>query len=153
MTEIENFLSKEECKHLIEIYKNNSNKAEHHEGRTYKLVLHDGGELTNNSFLNMIIKKYQQVRPIDYLANLEIVYWPQGVFMDWHDDLIYYNHSTITNLNDDYEGGRTLVEDYEVKPSIGKLVLFGSEKMHKVTRLEKNVRYVIGAWYKNIDRK
>ena len=101
----------------------------------------------------MIIKKYQQVRPVDYLANLEIVYWPKGIFMDWHDDLIYYNHTTITNLNDDYEGGRTLVEDYEVKPSVGKLVLFGSEKMHKVTRLEKNVRYVIGAWYKNIDRR
>ena len=147
---VKNFLSKEECGKLIQFYKNNLNKTEPYKDRK-KLILHDsyGKGFTNNTFLNTIIKKYQEIRPLDYLDNLEIVYWPEGNFMDWHDDTCYYTFSSITNLNSDYEGGRTRVENFEIEPKIGKLVLFESSKLHKVTRLEKNNRYVIGAWYKD----
>ena len=56
---------------------------------------------------------------------MEIIKWPAGEYHDWHDDKIYYHKTTITYLNEDYEGGRTTVEDYTVEPKTGKIVVIG----------------------------
>jgi len=146
---IKNFLSKEECEKLITFYKNNLNKTEPYQDRK-KLILYDNhGRGFKDIFINDIVKKYQNIKPLENLDNLEIVCWSENNKMDWHDDTCYYTFSSITNLNCNYVGGRTRVENYEVEPETGKLVFFESYKLHKVTKLEKNIRYVIGAWYKN----
>lgn len=147
---INNFLSQEECSKLISFYNNNLNHTKSYQDRK-KLILYDnhGKSIKNNSLIQSIIKKYKDIKPLENLDNLEIVCWSENNKMDWHDDTCYYTFSSITNLNCDYVGGRTRIENYEVKPEIGKLVLFESHKLHKVTKLEKNIRYVIGAWYKN----
>ena len=80
---------------------------------------------------------------------MELIYWPVGEYHDWHDDTIYYDKTTITYLNDNYEGGRTKVQNYEVVPKMGKIILFDSDKKHKVSPLLKGERYVILAWYKH----
>ena len=79
----------------------------------------------------------------------EIREMPIGEFHNLHDDTIFYDITTITYLNEDYEGGRTVVEGTEIKPEIGKFIEFKSNKKHLVTQLTKGERYVLLCWYKN----
>ena len=66
---------------------------------------------------------------------------------DWHDDTDYYNKTTITYLNQEYDGGRTIVGNYTVEPETGKIILFNSNIKHKVLPLIKGDRYVMLVWY------
>jgi hypothetical protein len=144
MIEIENFLSKETCNHCINFFNTNESKS---------LIFHKRKKLPILEMLNVDLKidqlvdKYKKIYPGFKISNFEILKWPVGELHDWHNDTIYYNKTTITYLNEDYEGGRTTVDQYTVKPKIGKIILFNSELMHMVSPLVKGERYVILVWY------
>ena len=150
MTEIENFLDKKICKYLIDYYESYQGNLKQYGER--KIIPLSQIKIDDN-VVNGVIEIYKKIRPNQNLSNIELICWPGKGSHDWHDDTIYYDYTTITYLNDDYVGGKTLVGNYEVKPSIGKLILFNSQIKHKVTNLEKNNRYVLVAWYANMDRK
>jgi len=144
MIEIENFLNKETCNHCINFFNKNESKS---------LIFHKRKKLPILEMLNVDLKidqlvdKYKKIYPGFKISNFEILKWPVGELHDWHNDTIYYNKTTITYLNEDYEGGRTTVEDYTVEPKTGKIILFDAETKHRVSMLTKGPRYVILAWY------
>tara|TARA_E500000178_G_C16658163_1_gene589400 strand:- start:186 stop:626 length:441 start_codon:yes stop_codon:yes gene_type:complete len=144
MFEIENFLHKNICNYLIDFYKYNTKLSEAFEKRRRIDLLKINDDLNITSIVNL----YKRIKPLDSLINIELVYWPIGEKHDWHDDTVYYDYTSITYLNENYIGGRTELENYSIVPKIGKIVLFESKKLHRVTCLEKNDRYVIAAWYK-----
>tara|TARA_R100000388_G_scaffold94712_1_gene82918 strand:+ start:407 stop:859 length:453 start_codon:yes stop_codon:yes gene_type:complete len=150
MTEIENFLNKNICKYLIDYYESYQGNLKQYGDRKIIQLLQIK---VDDNIVKDVIEVYRKIRPNQNLNNIELICWPGKGYHDWHDDTIYYDHTTITYLNDDYVGGKTLVGDYEVQPSVGKLIIFNSKIKHKVTNLEKNNRYVIVAWYTNADRK
>ena len=155
MTEIENFLDKNICKYLIDFFNSvDENKISTH--RTRMIVkLKD---FIDDPTINNVFKLYEKLRPFEYLFNIELIKWPVGEFHPYHIDNGYhvngsnYDTTTITNLNEDYIGGITWVQNYEIKPKIGKIVIFNAWLEHKVTKLEKNERYVILAWYRKSRR-
>ena len=102
-----------------------------------------------NKLISKIIDKYKKLLPLDNLDHFQLIFWPIGEYHSWHDDTEFYDTTTITYLNEDFVGGITHVEDYKIKPSIGKICIFESYKKHKVTKLEAGERFVILAWYKN----
>ena len=56
--------------------------------------------------------------------------------------------TSVCYLNDDYEGGETLIEDGIFKPKRGRLVVFPSKKMnHGVSLVKSRVRYTYIAWW------
>ena len=58
-----------------------------------------------------------------------VVRWPVGTFMRPHIDPYRANQepdlfAAVLYLNDDFVGGHTAFEEYEVKPETGKLHCF-----------------------------
>ena len=55
--------------------------------------------------------------------------------------------TSVCYLNDDFEGGETLIEDKSIKPKKGTLVVFPSKKMSHGVSLVKGNRYTYIAWW------
>ena len=143
MKVINNFLSKKECKDLIEKFKSLDGNYTLFQKR-YLINLNNWHKET---LFADIIKKFE--RNDTKIDCIQIVFWPIGESHEWHDDTIYYDMTTITYLNENYEGGRTVVEDVEIKPETGKYIEFNSNKKHMVTELISGERFVLLCWYKN----
>lgn len=144
MIEIENFLNVALCSYLINFYENNKDKSTPYYDRKILRLSDD----TQDRVIEKAIKpKYKKLYPKHFLSNIEIVKWPIGEEMDWHDDTIHFDQTTITYLNEGYLGGRTQVEDYIIEPKTGKIIFFDSIKKHKVSRLETEIRYILAAWF------
>ena len=59
--------------------------------------------------------------------------------------------AALVYLNDSYSGGYTCFEDFEVKPQLGKLVIFSnSQYLHHVTKVEDSERFVLSLWYSGL---
>ena len=143
MIELEYFLHPDLCSYLIKFYEKNQEEKHFFNGR-YIIDL----KKTTDPFIEDTIKsKYQKLYPTYNLSTLQLVKWNIGAEHGWHDDTRYYHKSTITYLNEGYEGGRTQIENYVVEPKIGKIIFFDSDKKHKVSTLMNNTRYVIAAWF------
>jgi len=82
----------------------------------------------------------------------EIVDWPPGSDQDLHIDTASDQtvFTSITYLNDDYQGGRTYIkDDVEIIPKVGRTVCFdGNHYLHGVTLIEKGTRFTLPIWYK-----
>jgi len=142
MKVINNFLSKKECEDLIKKFESlNGNYIQFR-----KRYLIDLNNWPKEQLFVDIIKKYERK---DIKINIQITFWPIGESHGWHDDTIYYDITTITYLNENYEGGRTIVEDIEIKPETGKYIEFNSNRKHMVTELISGKRFVLLCWYKN----
>lgn len=151
MTEIENFLNKNICKYLIDFFDNfDKSKLKLHNKR-YRITLQ---ECLEDPTIKNVITLYENLRPLEYIKNIELIKWPVGEYHPYHIDNGYadqgknYDTTTITNLNDDFIGGTTWVQNYKVIPTTGKLIIFNSWCEHKVDELLEKERYVILTWYK-----
>jgi len=150
--EEENFLSKEECKKIINVYKDNINKTYIHGSKitgTKPLKISDINYSNFKKILNAIENKYiKKFFNKCILSNYEIVFWPKGSYMDPHydegDECGFFIY-----LNDNYKGGETeLIGIKKIKPETGKLLLFKNGNMlHKVNKVKINDRYTLGGWY------
>ena len=144
IVEIDKFLPKKTCDYCIKFFKANK---KHWQSFNKREIIQVQDLLNSNLAINRLYLKYMKLYPNHKLTSLEILRWPRGEYHDWHDDTIHYDKTTITYLNEDYEGGKTTVEDYTVEPKIGKIILFDADKKHKVSMVTKGPRYVILAWY------
>jgi hypothetical protein len=161
ITILDDVLTKIECDELIDIYKSNLFNVSLH-GMTYPLKLKNIQNKQNIALelINKInTKVHDCVKNIEQCLNIEIVKWPVGSMQDYHtditDDGVSYNLACITYLNDDFDGGYTQFLDsdgnlqFEVKPKIGKTVLFNGVKyMHGVNTVQHNDRYTVPMWYR-----
>ena len=55
----------------------------------------------------------------------------------------------ILYLNDDYEGGHTVIEnETTIVPKKGRILVFSNGKLlHKVTTIKQGTRYVLAGWF------
>lgn len=156
VVEIENFLSGGECNRLIEIHK--------------KLLMHRGNLHNETEVLNVmymmadhdednIFVKYMHGKITDHIKAIdkgsfinffEIVKWKEGLSMQKHFDFDFHTWTSVIYLNDDYEGGETVVGDKEVVPLKGKIVTFqGVSVLHGVNKVLKGDRYTVPVWYRS----
>ena len=142
--EIDKFLPKKTCNYCIKFFEDNK---KHWQSFNKRDKIHVQNILNFNLTINRLYLKYTKLYPNHKLINLEILRWPSGEHHVWHDDTLFYDKTTITYLNENYEGGKTTVEDYTVEPKTGKIILFDADKKHKVSMVTKGPRYVILAWY------
>tara|TARA_R100000664_G_C2670130_1_gene82521 strand:- start:131 stop:604 length:474 start_codon:yes stop_codon:yes gene_type:complete len=150
MTEIENFLNNNICKYLIDFFKSYKGELKRYLDRN---IIQLQEIQTDDKIILDTIDLYKTIRPTQKLKNIELICWPGKGSHTWHKDILYYDLTTITYLNDNYVGGRTWVDKYEVQPKPGKLILFDSSMDHMVTELKQNDRFVLVAWYTNLNRE
>ena len=81
---------------------------------------------------------------------------PVGTFMKPHIDPSRPDQkedlfAAVLYLNDDFGGGYTAFEEYEVKPETGKLLVFSNTLyLHHVTKVEGAERFVLSVWYNQV---
>ncbi len=139
---MENFLSKKECENLI---------------NTFNILQHMKSEYgVNNTCIlkvtpiNILKKINKEFKFHNFLKtdNCVIARWPPGSLMNKHIDP-GDKISFLLYLNDNFEGGETIVENFVVKPKQGKILIFSNGIMyHEVKKIKKNNRFMLSAWYK-----
>ena len=125
--EYRNFFNLQECNNLIERFRQ---QVCFHERYRDTIVL----KLLNQTFpkLTDVLKK-----DFNILLNYgQIVYWPPFSRMDCH-------------LNDDFEGGQTLLEDKKIAPEVGKVIVFISNKMKHGVEKVKGGRFTYISWWRS----
>ena len=150
MKVIDDFLSEDECDFLIDYYKKYPDK-ETYMG-TLLLWMKDTSlfDLRKSWIRNRYLSRIKKEFPLK-LNDDQIVFWPPNSSKDMHKDgSIHKNNdwTSVCYLNDNYEGGYTLIEDDEFKPKKGRLVVFPSKKMsHGVSLVKRIPRYTYIAWW------
>ena len=154
----ENFISPSECQELIDLSKANKEEIpygnETRGGDTFLTTLDgiyfDEGKNSVVERVTNLCKTFDDRVVIDYAG---VVRWPVGTFMKPHIDPHRPNQepdlfAAVLYLNDDFTGGYTGFEEYEVKPEVGKLLLFSNSiYKHHVTKIEGVERFALSIWY------
>ncbi len=139
--EYKNFFSLKECNALINNFKKN---AQHHE--TYR----DTTILRLNEASPKLIDTLQ--KDFNIIFNYgQIVHWPNGSSMNRHYDGKLHKQnsfSAICYLNDNFKGGRTLLQDKKIIPEIGKVIVFNSQKMEHGVEEVIGDRFTYISWWK-----
>ena len=135
---------------LIDYYKKNENfSKKFRDVYPLDLKIKDPNINFLETKLNFISKNFNS--EIDWF---QIVKWPINSTQNLHFDTASQKTTltSITYLNDDYTGGQTYYEDGTIfKPKKGRSLFFnGQYYKHGVKPVDKNIRYVVAAWYKKI---
>tara|TARA_R100000353_G_scaffold174713_1_gene143282 strand:- start:81 stop:518 length:438 start_codon:yes stop_codon:yes gene_type:complete len=139
----DNFIEKDECDFFINLFNNNIDKTE---------IFRD--TITLRFIDNYIIKKVKENFKlynfdVEKIDTMQIVKWPTGSKMGLHKDHEGDKFSFIIYLNDDFEGGETIIDGVLIKPKKSRLVLFSNRLYeHEVKTITKGDRYTLIAWYK-----
>ena len=155
MWSINNFFDNEKCERLIAFHKENFGRLLDRQSN-----YHDKTEVIEFSVLQNIDLSKQiaaditchirQINTKAFINYFQIVRWPNESYQVEHLDFPKHVLTSIIYLNDDYEGGETVVGDKIIKPEKGKIITFqGNEIKHKVNQITKGVRYTVPVWYKN----
>ena len=104
--------------------------------------------------LGMLFTNYLALKNITAYPELtQITIWPKDSRQESHFDNARDSTvlTSITYLNDDYEGGETYFENgLVIRPEMGKTVFFdGMKYKHGVNPIVKGKRFVLATWYTN----
>lgn len=131
--EFPNFLTPDECDHLIKISKNNLEKSETVEGldEEHRLSMQTWINDDDSKLVARISKKVSELTQTDIKKQepLQIVKYDKNGFFNPHydsDKSISRHLTFLIYLNDDFEGGETVFPhiNKRVKPVKGKAVLW-----------------------------
>ena len=139
--EYKNFFSLEECNALIDNFKKN---AQHHE------MYRDTTILRLKETSPKLIDTFQ--KDFNIILNYgQIVHWPNGSSMNRHYDGEVHKQnsfSAICYLNNNFKGGRTLLQNKMIDPEIGKVIIFNSQKMEHGVEEVIGDRFTYISWWK-----
>tara|TARA_Y100001951_G_C11028597_1_gene123683 strand:+ start:17 stop:457 length:441 start_codon:yes stop_codon:yes gene_type:complete len=139
--EYKNFFTLEECNELIHRFK--QNVCFHHRWRDTILFRL---KKTPPKLIDTLQKDFNIT-----LNYGQIVFWPDYSRMEYHYDGTIAKENDFTSicyLNEDFTGGRTLVEDKIIDPEIGKLIAFNSKNIKHGVEEVQGGRFTYIAWWK-----
>jgi len=147
---IGNFILKKDCDFLIEYHKKFKDKQIHKmvNGETIYIphALVPFYHLRTQFIFKKYIRKVKKYVPGLIHNHTQIVYWEDKTLMLTHRDT-HSDWTSICNLNDDYEGGETIVEGNKFAPRKGRTLIFeGSKLNHRVDKVKGN-RYTLISWW------
>ena len=127
----DDFINEEQSKDIINFYNNHLIHSYEHRSCdnqiSYPLNILNRykHEHTLSTCADRIVKLCKRFVHDAKLDNLEIVKRPPSSSMDYHVDSITGDVlSGIVYLNDDYFGGSTGFESFQVVPKVGRLIIF-----------------------------
>lgn len=143
--EFNSFLNKKECNNVINFFKKNSIDLQTYNDTIILNIIKNFSE--RKKILNKI-KKFNLKLNYD-----QIVLWPSGSLKHLHKDgvsNINNDFTAVCYLNNEYKGGRTIIDNKFIDNSLGKLVLFHSkELLHGVEQvIGKRIVYI--SWWKKV---
>jgi hypothetical protein len=148
--------SEQDCKKLIDIYNCNLDKVKKwYSSHVIRLDnLEDNDLLFTKKIVQIINNFCVSIFGINvYVERADITKWDVESSKNYHYDDARDSTilSSITYLNDDYEGGETFFENnLIISPEVGKSLFFdGNQYLHGVKTVYSNPRYTLAIWYTN----
>lgn len=141
------FITESQSMSIIKHYKDNLNLTYKHY-LSHPLTI-DSDNLLVKDIVNKITDKCKKFDDNIKLQNLEIVEWPFNSWMDPHvDDNLNDVFASIVYLNDNFFGGQTAFDNFQIDAKLGRLLIFSNRHYrHSVRRVKFNTRYTLAAWY------
>ncbi len=152
--ETSNFINKKNCEMLMKFHENNFKNLlginSHYHRNTEALQLSDMTKIDVCKQLTADIIFYiRKIESRAFINYFQIVKWPTSEYQDFHIDRSIHPLTSIVYLNDNYEGGQTIIEDKIINPEQGKIITFmGNKLTHKVEKITKGVRFTLATWFK-----
>ena len=158
---IDNFLTDDECDFLIDYFKKSSNHSTYQSTSTIELkntsIFDFRKSYIRFKYTYRIKRKFKLKKLYD-----QLVFWPVSSFKLSHIDtdiilsknkkLASVDWTSVCYLNDNYDGGETVISENKIKPKKGRLVVFPSKKLyHGVLPVEKSSRFTFISWWSNHD--
>lgn len=161
----DSFLSYKECAFLIGLYKEIKDKYYNDfcfihrdtnvfsiDRYTYFCCLEHPKDI-NTQYLKYLQAKInsniQNISDVSFINYYQIVEWQPGSYQETHKDFSEHPYTSIVYLNDDYDGGETVVGSDIVTPETGSIITFkGKETDHSVREVRNNTRYTLAVWYR-----
>tara|TARA_R100000687_G_C6381315_1_gene132755 strand:+ start:186 stop:641 length:456 start_codon:yes stop_codon:yes gene_type:complete len=138
----DDFIDSKECQQFISIF----NQSHPRWFRNTFVLSYDGKEILKKLHNYFNFFNFEEMNHL-IGSNMEIVLWPTNSWMGPHQDA-GDKLSFIIYLNDNYEGGETIVDGIEIKPKVGRLIIFSNGfYLHEVKKITKGKRYTLIAWY------
>jgi hypothetical protein len=154
--EIDSFLSEDECNRLIKIHKQlfAFRGKFHNETEVLNVMYMMSNDSENDIFIRYIHGKItdhiKAINKSNFINFFEVVKWKEGLSMKKHFDFDFHAWTSVIYLNDDYEGGETVVGENKITPRKGKIVTFqGVSLLHGVNKVLKGDRYTVPVWYRS----
>ena len=86
------------------------------------------------------------------ITEIQVLKYGIGGHYNFHVDpgeIIPRTVSSVFFVNDDYEGGETVINNIKIKPKKGSIVIFSNGLyLHNVNKIKNKERYTLIAWYK-----
>jgi|TARA_B100001094_G_scaffold283741_1_gene296696 hypothetical protein len=156
----DNFLSKDECEHLIQYYHNypKDRLLNYNKNFVVRLCRRTTENLWFDDLIKYISKKCSHLCNEEIVCdNIEIVEWSVGSYMKPHKDGLD-RCSAIIYLNTDFIGGETGIrfndtnaQEITIQPKLGRLIAFtnGGDDgyFHWVNRVRESKRYTLSFWF------
>jgi hypothetical protein len=147
----ENFIAKDDCDYVIDIFNKNKNKSIVYEvNSTNILKVNLIESFLLNSIRSKVVNYCESLTNCKiFLNNCEIVEWPKNSHHPPHYDSINDIFSSIIYLNDNFEGGETYFSDSKIiKPKKGSCLTFSNSKYrHSVNKINTGTRYTLSCWF------
>jgi len=147
----ENFISNEFCDYLIDVFKNNPQFHNQHKHGPEVIYLQDIIELDTIKKLTGLISHHviSEVDKDAYINYHQIAEWKIGLSQGKHKDFKYHDYTSVIYLNDNFDGGQTVVNGEISYPKKGKIITFrGKDLIHEVKTITQGTRYTVPVWYK-----
>jgi PKHD-type hydroxylase len=160
---VENFLTKDECLHILNKCKEDISLSvagtiggDPNERKSSVGWINDLGDV--NQKLKDILKDSFIINGMEVtgLGPFQFTEYKVGQFYGWHtdrDSTTFMDRftSTVILLNDDYKGGELEIKNSKgelvpIENKIGTLYIFDSNLRHRVTPVESGVRYSLVNW-------
>ena len=153
-----NFLTPLECKYFIEKHSqffdpSTDKRTFYHRKTEVMNIFPFSNTHTNftyqakrlNGRLDSAVKKINRKGFVNYF---QIVKWLENSDQKIHLDFKNHYYTSIIYLNDDFEGGETVINKRNIIPKAGLMILFaGNHTLHGVNKVKKGKRYTIPCWY------
>ena len=78
-------------------------------------------------------------------GKMYIAKYEESEFCKSHFDPV--DITAIILLNNEFTGGKFVLENLKIKLDIGDLIVFDKRKYHSVTRIESGCRYSLSIWF------
>ena len=149
---IDNVFTRQECDYLISLYAGHEDKA--HEWNGTKPL---NFKFTPKELIFTFIEKIQSAvnnvfKEVEYDWG-EIVKWNTFIGQGFHLDTSSEETTltSITYLNNNFSGGRTVFNDgTTICPMVGRTLVFnGKQYYHGVEQVSEGIRWTVPIWYKN----
>lgn len=161
---VDNLYSKQECMDMINYFKSNErdswNTNDYRNTSILPLVLSENQKPVNNFGKDITLrlaKRFDGSFIRIQRSQIEKRHIKSSLNFHFDSAFGYTAYTSVTYLNDDYDGGRTIIRppdeetskyDLVIQPKVGRTIFFnGAENFHSVTGVSGNERYTLATWY------